>query len=276
MDPRLEQPPNYTSDDFTIICNGLKAAYGENDQQVIERLLVAWEANHTRRTEAWLEAQEAANHIAEEAEQENRRLEEEVERQAAEEVEHEHQEVEKKKPKMDSFEPGTLVASVLIPCLSQFALQKLSIFDFIELWYFSPEGCADTALKSSKSLSDNTFGLSKVDDMLTVKSVSAMKASCFALADSEFSFKSFLQAKNNFLVYTRRANWPLANLEALTTFFWKIETHPTHIKSSLGNKIVLTYEAGVCRDWHDLIKTRDRYDISLINENLMHDIAFEI
>jgi hypothetical protein len=47
-DPRLEQAPEYASDEFAIVRDGLKAGYGENDQQVVARLLAAWEADCTR------------------------------------------------------------------------------------------------------------------------------------------------------------------------------------------------------------------------------------
>jgi len=275
-DPRLEQPPDYSSNDFLAIRNGLKVAFnGEDDQQVAQRLLVAWETNRDRRAQEWTLAQEAAARIAEEAERDRRRLEEEAERLAEEEAERERQESEKKKPKMNAFEPGTSVANILIPRPSQYALQKLSSFDFVELWYFSPEGCADAARYNNKSHAEDTFGLSRTDDILTVKSVASVRASRNALADQELSFESFLQAKNSFLVYARKANWPPANLDSLATFFWGIETHPIR-KTALGNRIALTYAARVCRDWHDEIKADNGYDVSVINENLMRDIAFEI
>ena len=274
-DPRLEQPPDYASDEFAVIRDGLKIGYGENNRQVVERLLVAWEENHTRRAEVWTAVREAEAHAAEEAEHERRRLDEEADRLANEEAEREQREMEKKKPKMNVFKPGTLVASILIPRPSQYALQKLSSFDFVELWYFSPEGCADAARSNSKSQADDAFGLSKVDDILTVKSVAAIRASRHAVADHELSFKSFLQAKNSFLVYARKAEWPGENVDVLATFFWRIEMHPLR-KTAMGNRIVLTYAARVRRDWHDEIKHGNGYDISIMNNDLMRDVAFEV
>lgn len=268
-DPRLELPPNYTSDEFTVIRDGLKIGYGENNQQVVQRLLVACEENCTRR------AQEAAVCTAEEADQEHRQLEDEAERLAAGEADRERREADKKKPRMNVFKPGTSVANILILHLSQYALQKLSSFDFIELWYFSPEGCADAVHNNSKSHADDMFGISKVNNILMVKLVAPVRASRNALTDQELSFESFLQAKNNLLVYAGKATWPATNVDSLAAFFWKIETHPIH-KTVLGNKIVLTYAARVHWDWHDEIKADNGYDISVINETLMRDITFEI
>ena len=274
-DLRLEQPPDYTNGDFAIIHKGLRIGYTEDDQQVVQRLLAAWEADQTRRAEAWTAAQEAVALAAEEADQERRHLEDEAKRLAVKEAEHKHIELDKKKPKMNIFEPGTSIANILIPRPSQYTLQKLHSFDFVKLWYFSPKGCADTAWHNSKSQADDAFGLSKTDNILTVRLVASIRALCNALADHEPSFESFLQVKNNLLVYARKADWPPVNLDLLVTFFWNIEMHPIH-KTALSNKIVLSYAARVRRDWHDEIKANNGYDISVINENLMHDIAFKI
>ena len=212
---------------------------------------------------------------AEEADQERRQLEDEAERLAAEEANQEHWEVDKKKPKMNVFKPGTSVANILIPHPLQYMLQKLHSFDFIELWYFSPKGCADAVCNNSKSHADDMFSISKVNDILTVKSVVSVRASCNVLTDQELSFESFLQAKNNLLVYAGKATWPTMNVDLLAAFFWKLAMHLIR-KTTLGNKIVLTYTARVHQDWHDKIKANNGYDISIINEVLMWDITFEI
>ena len=81
----------------------------------------------------------------EEAEQERICLEVEAARIANEEAEREAQEVEKKKQKMNTPKPGTSVVNVLISRPLQYAIQKLSVFDYVDLWYFSAEGCAEAA-----------------------------------------------------------------------------------------------------------------------------------
>jgi hypothetical protein len=82
-------------------------------------------------------------------------------------------------------------------------IQKVNSYDFIELWYFLPEDCADVAQNNNKSQADDTFRLSKMDDILMAKLVAAAWASRNTLADQELSFESFLQAKNSFLIYAR-------------------------------------------------------------------------
>lgn len=144
--------PDYANDKFAIICDGLRVGYGKNDQQVVQRLLAVWEADRTIRTQAWMAAQEVAACAIEGAKQERRRLDDEADRLATGEAQHERTEADKKKPKMNIFEPGTSVANILIPRPSQYTLQKLSSFNFVELWYISPEGCAEAACNNSTTV----------------------------------------------------------------------------------------------------------------------------
>ena len=95
------------------------------------------------------------------------------------------------------------------------------------------------------------------------------------MLDQHLPFESFLYAKNNFLVYAKKVKWPAENIDALSLFFWKLETH-TMRKNPLGNQIILAYAAHVRRDWHDELKVDRGYDISIINDNLMRDIVFEV
>ena len=273
-DPRLEIPPDFAGDDFAVIRQGLRNANQENDQQATVRLLTAWQINRDRRAARWIADQEAATRAAEEAEQERIRLEVEAARIANEEAEREAQEAEKKKQKMNTFEPGTSVANVLISRPSQYAIQKLSVFDYVDLWYFSAEGCAEAATQCT-SQADDTFGITKTEGTFSLKPFAATKASRNVVLDQHLPFESFLYAKNNFLVYAKKAKWPAENIDALSLFFWKLETH-TMRKNPLGNQIILAYAARVRRDWHDELKVDRGYDISIINDNLMRDIAFEV
>ncbi|KIK74441.1 hypothetical protein PAXRUDRAFT_835984 [Paxillus rubicundulus Ve08.2h10] len=47
--PNLETLPNYASPESEIICEGLRRRYHEEDQQVIEHLFAAWQADRMSR-----------------------------------------------------------------------------------------------------------------------------------------------------------------------------------------------------------------------------------
>ncbi|KIJ18405.1 hypothetical protein PAXINDRAFT_8650 [Paxillus involutus ATCC 200175] len=257
-DPSLKVHPNFSSDAFAPIHEALMQATNESAQQVTERLITAWDTEH---------------HIREE-EQEQREEEEAEVHLAEEELEHERREGERKKPKMNNFDEATSVSSIIVPHPSQYALQKLSSFNHINLWYFSLAGCTE-ASKFNRSNADKTLGISKVDNILTLPLVTAIKVSHNSLEDHDLSFEVFLQAKNNFLYYAKKATWPAKHLDALAEFFWNIETHPMHANPN-GNSTVLKYTSRVCHSWHNDIKANKAFNISIINEELMKNIGWEI
>ncbi|KIJ11596.1 hypothetical protein PAXINDRAFT_84246 [Paxillus involutus ATCC 200175] len=198
--------------------------------------------------------------------------EEEEEAAANEEADCEQREAEKKRPKMNTFTPGASVADILIHPPSQYILQKLSTFNYTELWYFSFAGHLDTEKYHNKSQVDDTFGITRVDDLLTVRPVASVRASCNVLPDHELSFSEFLKAKNCFLDHAKKANWPITNLDTLTKFFWFLETHPS-LQIPLGEKIILTYTSCIRFDWHRELKAGRGYNISVINSRLLDTIT---
>ncbi|KAF8833212.1 hypothetical protein BDN67DRAFT_1059011 [Paxillus ammoniavirescens] len=274
-DPNLEAPPNYTGPEFDIICEGLRRGYNESDQQAIECLLTAWQADRATRIVAWNAQRDVEARAAAEAEEMRRLREEEEELLINKEAERKWKEAEKKKPRMNTFAPGSSVADVLIHPPSQYALQKLTTFDYVEMWYFSLAGRLDASKYHDRSQVDDTFGISKIDDMLTVRPIASVKASRNVLPDHELTFPEFLSAKNCFLNHAKKANWPTTNLDALAKFFWFLEIHPS-VQLPLGEKIILTYASRVRLDWHRELKAGRGYDISVINGRLLDTITRDI
>ncbi|KAG1853435.1 hypothetical protein DFJ58DRAFT_728179 [Suillus subalutaceus] len=66
------------------------------------------------------------------------------------EAENKRQETEKKKPKINDFATGMSVGDTLTHCPSQYAIHKLKSFEYIELWYFSPDGCKEAADEANR------------------------------------------------------------------------------------------------------------------------------
>ncbi|KIJ11382.1 hypothetical protein PAXINDRAFT_84596, partial [Paxillus involutus ATCC 200175] len=275
-DPNLEAAPNYAGPEFDIIHEGFKRGYHENDQQAIECLLAAWQADRAIRIVTWNVQKEVEARAAAEVEEAHRLCEEEEEILANEETERERRDAEKKKPKMNTFAPGSSVTDVLVnPPPSQYALQKLSTFNYVEMWYFSPAGRLDAAKHHDRTHADDTFDISKVDDLLMVHPVASVRASRNVLPDHKLSFSEFLSAKNCFLDYAKKANWPMANLDALAKFFWFLETHPS-LQLPLRERIILTYASHVHLNWHRELKAGRGYDISVINSCLLDTISRDV
>ncbi|KAG6379024.1 hypothetical protein JVT61DRAFT_11448 [Boletus reticuloceps] len=145
------QIPDFAGPDYDIIHQGLISGYQENEQQVVERLIVAWEAGRNTHVAEWNLQREAEARAAEDAEQEHRLQEEDQERISRRQVKAKQKEAEKKKPKMNTF---ALDASTL------------KSFDFIELWYFTPTGRSDAAKYSTTLHTDDILGISRTDNLL--------------------------------------------------------------------------------------------------------------
>ncbi|KIK77959.1 hypothetical protein PAXRUDRAFT_17153 [Paxillus rubicundulus Ve08.2h10] len=191
------------------------------------------------------------------AEHAQREQESEALQLTEEEIECKRKEAKKKKPRINDFDGSASVLNIIITCPSQYALQKLNSFDFIELIY------------------DNTFGISKINEVFTLKSVVAIKASHNWIKDHELTFKAFLQAKNNFLYYAKTALWLPKHLNTLANFFWNVETHPMHPNPN-SNATILAYASRVFHSWHDGLKTNKAFNISIINGDWMKNISWEI
>ena len=74
---------------------------------------------------------------------------------------------------MNAFDILKGVEDALAPRPAPFAINKLDNFEYVELWYFTPEGCAD-ASDFSKSSADEAFGLAQIDDVMALKPISSL------------------------------------------------------------------------------------------------------
>jgi hypothetical protein len=76
-----------------------------------------------------------------------------------------------------------MVSSYISPRPSQYALRHLEGFKYLKLLYLTQERCADTA-QHQHTQSDDTFGLTKVDNVIALRQVSALRASKNVISDA--------------------------------------------------------------------------------------------
>ncbi|KIK96850.1 hypothetical protein PAXRUDRAFT_137560 [Paxillus rubicundulus Ve08.2h10] len=264
-DPALEVPPDFASDAYRLIQDTLTQATNETPQQAIDRLRAAWDVEHNER-------------VLEEAKHARRELEDKDNCLAEEEVMRECREAEKKKPKMNDFNEAMPISNVIILCPLQYALYKLSTFDYVDLWYFSPVGCLEVS-RFNRSNTDDAFGVTRIDDVLTLRSIASVKASHNSVEDHALPFEAFLQGffvKNNFLLfYAKKASWPPKHLDSLAKFFWNIEMDPMQSGPN-GSATILTYASQACQKWYDDLKVNRAFNIAIINKSLIHNISWEV
>ncbi|GLB39889.1 putative tyrosine recombinase [Lyophyllum shimeji] len=275
QDPRTEECPEFASAPFEAIRNIIVASQQVTAEQAAQTLTDAWTQAHATRIAAW--DQQVQDDLALQ-EQERRAREEEEERQRqdrAREEEAERREKEKKKPKLNDFVAKQAIGDTIQPRPASFATKKLEDFDYIELWYFTEEGCLE-ASRSNRAVADDTFGLSKVDDVIALRPISSFKASTKVIQDINLDWRQMTMAKNGLLHAMSKADWPQSHVVALAEFFLNLEYHP-YRRRQQGEQILITYQARVRREWHDALKGSEPvFDISVINDALLKSIGDEI
>ena len=271
-DPHLEIAPDHAGPHYEVLRNAL-THNGMTQEEAVQALDDSWNLNHVARIQAW-DLQVAEDDAALEAQRQA--LQQEAEAQAAQEQllqEAEKAEAEKK-PKMKDFDDAITVGSFIAPRPAQYALRRIEEFEYVELWYFTPEGCAD-ATNRQLTQHDDTFGLTKVDDIVTLKSVSSLKASRNVIPDSELTFRQMSMAKNTFLPLMMKYQWSAKAVTAFAQLFTELELHQ-YRQREFGEKALLTYQARVRREWHDQLKLGSAFNVGIINEDLLHGIFKEL
>ncbi|KAG1758761.1 hypothetical protein EDD22DRAFT_849773 [Suillus occidentalis] len=230
-DPVLEVQPNFKSAAYTGWLNALVAG-GMAKEDALKQMAEGWRLEHQ---ECILERERA-----------EKEAEEQLERRKA----------EKKKPKINDFDDGAVVADVIIPCPSQYAIQRIKNME-------------------STSNSDDAFGFAKVDGVVALKTIASFKASQKALQDHDLSWWQFDLAKTSFLVHIEKNNWPQKHQQALALFFTLITNHKHRMRPQ-GEKALLCYTGFVHCEWHDHLAQDQGFNIGLFNNALYNSISDDI
>ncbi|KAF8805469.1 hypothetical protein BYT27DRAFT_7104489 [Phlegmacium glaucopus] len=271
-DPHLEVMPDHAGPHYNVLRNAL-IQNGINAEQAIQALDVSWAQNHDEWVQRW--DQKVINDAnAVQGAQGQQQHEELLAVQDPPEREDDRAEPEKKKLKMKDFNDSSTVGNYIALRPAQYALKKIEDFEFVELWYLTPEGCSD-AMQLQLTQNDNTFGLAKIDNMVALKSVLSLKASKNVIPDNELSFRQMSMAKNAFIPLMTKYQWSEKAINAFAQFFTQLELHP-YRQCDFGEQALIIYQARVRREWHDQLKLGSAFNIGIINEDLLQSIYKEI
>ncbi|GLB43995.1 putative tyrosine recombinase [Lyophyllum shimeji] len=279
-DPTLDVCPDFSSEHFEPM-RALMRNNNLTDEQAIEALTQAWTQQNADLRARWtrqVEEEQARAEAAAQGEPDRGAQQPEEENRGQEPATaDDRQEQEKKsKSKLRDFDPNLSVAGVLPPRPSSYAFSKIASFEYVELWYFTQEGCRD-AQSSQRTEADDTFGVSRLGDLVTFRPVASVQAAKRALQDADLTWEQFHYANRSFISHIDKAGWPPQHVQALLHFFLSLESSP-YLDREHGRRIVLTYQARVRRSWMDLMKDSEAqvFNIAIINNTLMESIANEI
>ncbi|KAF8812141.1 hypothetical protein BYT27DRAFT_7033103, partial [Phlegmacium glaucopus] len=204
-DPNLELPPDFNSPAFLLIFNILVSALNPLEA-VIQQFNNAWTLDHDTRVAAWV-AQQEEDVVADGQARQERDAEELAQQVLIQkQAEADTLEKEKKKPKLKDFVPNKLVKNVVIPRTSAFALNKLKALEYVELYYFTAEGC-DKALQHERSIPSEVFTFTQHEDQMLLRPMAAYKPSSKALQDEELTWKQMSIAKTSLLQHMMKEGW---------------------------------------------------------------------
>ena len=229
---------------------------------------------HTQEVEAW-DLQTQAD-VAEQEEQciiaeaNEARLRADDEHQKKDE----QKELEKKRPKINDFGNNRMVGDFVMPHPSQFAVGKLKSFSFIELWYFTEEGCSE-AQETNSTLPEDTYSIIQVNDLVALKPVTTFKASKNAISDANLTWRQMNIGKNTMLHYMEICDWPQKHTESFARFY----LHPElDLMCSCPNReqVLLTYQVKVRCQWHKDIARGQGFNVAQINHTLFATMAEEV
>ncbi|KAF8813989.1 hypothetical protein BYT27DRAFT_7083055 [Phlegmacium glaucopus] len=276
QDPNLEQPPNFISGAYQPIINLIVQAQQITPQQAVEQLETAHNTDCQARIQAWDELvrqeQEVENQQALLRREEEERVWEEEERAA----EVERKELEKKRPKINDFDENRTAEETIMPRPSPFAINKLKNFKYVELSYFTAEGCS-AAMEDrdvGKTTADKAFGIAEINGMMALKPIASLKAAKHVIKDKDLTWRQMTMGKNSMLHHMNKFGWPEKHINTLPHFYFKLEDHPMQLRP-YGDEILIAFQAVIRREWHDALEQKEGFNITNINETTLQAIADE-
>ncbi|KAG6905765.1 hypothetical protein DXG01_000843, partial [Tephrocybe rancida] len=166
-DPNLDVCPDFSSAPFEPTC-ALMRATGMTDEEAVTSLQEAWTTHNNTEQDRWEQETEARNAAAAQVIKVEKAgsssSDNSSPRQNCNSTDEELTERERKaRLKLRAFNPQMRVGNTLAPRPSSYAINKLSNFEYCELWYFSMEGCED-ALRTQQTEADDSASKRVIQD----------------------------------------------------------------------------------------------------------------
>ena len=280
VDPTKNVCPSYDDEDYELVRVAIIAGHVGPPpltvEEAIAKLQDAWKKANDRKVTQWY-VQMADEQLRLDAEAQQ--LEEEAEQrhlQRERDEEERMKEIEKKKPKINGFNPQQAVGGFIIPRPSAFALNKLDALDYVELDYFTTRGCKNAHAEHELTTNHNTYGLANLGDSLALQPLSSLRPSKNIHRDEDLTWDEMVTAKNNMIHFMSKSKfWPKLHMECIAKFFVGLETHPVR-QTTHGNRIVTAYAGRARREWFDALKRDEGFNLAIINPELMKSVADEI
>ncbi|EAU85185.1 hypothetical protein CC1G_06201 [Coprinopsis cinerea okayama7 len=298
QDPSKEVMPDFNAPALRpILEQQLKE--GQTLDELVKSLVDSWTADHEHRLQQYNQAQEERQREEDERErarlereeqdrlererkeqeEERRRIEAEQLKLAKEVLEKQQSELKtretKRKAKVIAVDKPVDTKSATK--VSTFARSKTRNFDFVDLYYFSPEGCKQ-ATELERTTGSDALAPVEINQQIVYKPVAAHQPLSRVTKDHNMTWSAISVAKNVFLQVIKEEAWGDDMILALTTFYYSLETHDIRTQPR-GEAAIIRYHAEVRREFFEALKAPGDdpiFDIGKINEVRLQRIYDDI
>lgn len=270
-DPSLLVCPDFTSEHYHASRAPFVSATVTNDQAA-ESLRIVWVATNDDLREQW--RQQVVEDERLRTEQERLAEEESAQLQQACALEEETARTEERKknhfkhseilmrPRPDTNEDKTFV--------SEFALKKLFKSQFVELYYWTNNGLAET-LSPENSRDDEDLVPSEQNGSTVWISAGASKPSKHVIPDRFLPPADFAQAVPCMVASLEEQDWSKQRVMMLAWFWGAIITHRYwNSNDKIAQRALMIYQEEQQRAWHNAVALgTGAWDLSIINNNTL-------
>jgi hypothetical protein len=163
------------------------------------------------------------------------------------------------------FDLDSTVANQIPHQPSEYAVNRIEQIEYVELWYFTNEGCKEASTPTSTAV-DNTFSILNTKSGLALQPIKASKASRNAIPDERLSWEQIMMARHTMIATANRVGW----IKKLTLAIAQLYINLEGLKAAGYNpRALILYHTVVRRQWHEALNGRgNSFNIGIINEEL--------
>ena len=223
-------------------------------EEAAQQMKDAWARENLCKVDAWnvqqqedLTEQGEQDRVAREAEEAARALQET-------EAEEMRKEADRKKPKLNTFDPERHIEKWVEARPAAYALNKLNNLEYVELDYFTLRSCREATIDANKSASHDTLTFSQVGKTFVMHPLAALRPSKHIRNDEELSWEDRMDVKNIMLHFMAKSGvWQEEHTVCIATFFVNLDCHLRKGQDN-GKQALLLYQSRAQREWFDALK----------------------
>ncbi|KAH8978588.1 hypothetical protein EDB92DRAFT_1807283 [Lactarius akahatsu] len=185
-------------------------------------------------------------------------------------------EAERKKPKLNDFDPNRVISDWIEPRPAPYAINRLNSLEYVELDYFTTKGCIEAGADTAESANLDTLAFTQLDGTISVRPLAAVRSSRNIRNNEDLSWEEMLQGKNVMLRFMAKSTtWPQAHAQSLAAFFVALEWHPRTAQVN-SKRALLLYQSRARREWFTALKRNEGFNIKHIGEGLLRTAVDEV